>query len=144
MEGSSGTGDDCREVFVDGSGHAGDCEIPAQKPEAITFTCADGNMYVDRIDWSQVDLTKPTDEVAAATGKSVYEVYRKRKELGVKAKRKFRSLDTYAKNGIKWDDVDLTRPTRELVAEFNVTRQAVSLARLKRGIVSRPSAIKNN
>ena len=32
-----------------------DCEIPAQKPEAITFTCADGNMYVDRIDWSQWD-----------------------------------------------------------------------------------------
>jgi hypothetical protein len=32
-----------------------DCEIPAQKPEAITFTCADGNMYVDRIDWSHWD-----------------------------------------------------------------------------------------
>ena len=32
-----------------------DCEYPAQKPEAITFTCADGNMYLDRIDWSQWD-----------------------------------------------------------------------------------------
>jgi hypothetical protein len=30
-----------------------DCEYPAQKPEAITFTCADGNMYVDEINWSE-------------------------------------------------------------------------------------------
>jgi hypothetical protein len=30
-----------------------DCEYPTQKPEAITFTCADGNMYVDEITWSQ-------------------------------------------------------------------------------------------
>ena len=32
-----------------------DCEIPEQKPEAITFTCADGNMYLDRIEWSRWD-----------------------------------------------------------------------------------------
>jgi hypothetical protein len=30
-----------------------DCEYPTQKPEAITFTCADGNMYVDQITWSK-------------------------------------------------------------------------------------------
>jgi len=30
-----------------------DCEYPTQKPEAITFTCADGNMYVDQITWSE-------------------------------------------------------------------------------------------
>ena len=30
-----------------------DCEYPTQKPEAITFTCADGNMYLDQITWSQ-------------------------------------------------------------------------------------------
>lgn len=29
-----------------------DCEIPVQKPDAITFTCADGNMFVEGIDWS--------------------------------------------------------------------------------------------
>lgn len=29
-----------------------DCEIPVQKPDAITFTCGDGNMYVEQIDWS--------------------------------------------------------------------------------------------
>ncbi len=32
-----------------------DCEIPERKPRAITFTCGDGNMYVDRIDWSRWD-----------------------------------------------------------------------------------------
>jgi hypothetical protein len=32
-----------------------DCEYPTQKPEAITFTCADGNMYVDQITWSEWD-----------------------------------------------------------------------------------------
>lgn len=32
-----------------------DCETPVQKPEAITFTCADDNMYIVRIDWSQWD-----------------------------------------------------------------------------------------
>ena len=32
-----------------------DCEFPAQKPEAITLTCGDGGMYVDRIDWSRWD-----------------------------------------------------------------------------------------
>ncbi len=30
-----------------------DCEIPVQKPDAITFTCADGNMFVEEIDWSR-------------------------------------------------------------------------------------------
>jgi hypothetical protein len=34
-----------------------DCEIPVQKPKAVTFTCADGNMYVGRIDWSRWDAT---------------------------------------------------------------------------------------
>jgi len=34
-----------------------DCEYPAQKPEAITFTCADGNMYVDQISWSKWNTT---------------------------------------------------------------------------------------
>lgn len=28
-----------------------DCEYPEQKPEAITLTCGDGNMYVDQIEW---------------------------------------------------------------------------------------------
>jgi hypothetical protein len=32
-----------------------DCEIPVQKPDAITFTCADGNMLVEEIDWSRWD-----------------------------------------------------------------------------------------
>ena len=32
-----------------------DCEIPERKPGAITFTCADGNMYLDRIEWSRWD-----------------------------------------------------------------------------------------
>ena len=32
-----------------------DCEYPTQKPEAITFTCADGNMYVNQIIWSEWD-----------------------------------------------------------------------------------------
>ncbi len=34
-----------------------DCEYPTQKPEAITFTCADGNMYVDQISWSKWNTT---------------------------------------------------------------------------------------
>jgi hypothetical protein len=34
-----------------------DCEYPTQKPEAITFTCADGNMYVDLILWSEWNQT---------------------------------------------------------------------------------------
>ena len=29
-----------------------DCEYPEIKPEAITFTCADGGQYVDGISWS--------------------------------------------------------------------------------------------
>ncbi len=28
-----------------------DCEYPEQKPEAITLTCGDGNMYLDQIQW---------------------------------------------------------------------------------------------
>jgi hypothetical protein len=32
-----------------------DCEIPVQRPEAITLTCADGGMYIDQIDWSRWD-----------------------------------------------------------------------------------------
>jgi hypothetical protein len=32
-----------------------DCEYPAQKPVAITLTCADGGMYLDQIDWSRWD-----------------------------------------------------------------------------------------
>ena len=39
-----------------------DCEIPEQKPEAITFTCADGGMYVDRIDWSRWDESRAEGE----------------------------------------------------------------------------------
>lgn len=30
-----------------------DCEDAVQEPEAITLTCADGNMYIDQIDWSR-------------------------------------------------------------------------------------------
>ncbi len=37
-----------------------DCEIPVQKPEAITFTCADGNMFVEGIDWSRWDAMRAT------------------------------------------------------------------------------------
>lgn len=37
-----------------------DCEISVQKPEAITFTCADGNMYVEEIDWSRWDSKSAT------------------------------------------------------------------------------------
>jgi hypothetical protein len=32
-----------------------DCEIPMQKPEVITLTCADGGIYVDKIEWSLWD-----------------------------------------------------------------------------------------
>lgn len=32
-----------------------DCEIPVQRPEAITLTCADGGMYINQIDWSRWD-----------------------------------------------------------------------------------------
>jgi hypothetical protein len=28
-----------------------DCEIPDQKPEAITITCGDGGQYIDGINW---------------------------------------------------------------------------------------------
>ncbi len=28
-----------------------DCEFPEYKPEAITLTCADGGLYVDKIQW---------------------------------------------------------------------------------------------
>ena len=28
-----------------------DCELPEYKPEAITLTCADGGLYVDKIQW---------------------------------------------------------------------------------------------
>jgi hypothetical protein len=28
-----------------------DCEYPEYKPKAITFTCADGGLYVDKIQW---------------------------------------------------------------------------------------------
>ncbi len=37
-----------------------DCEIPVQKPDAITFTCADGNMFVEEIDWSRWDSKRAT------------------------------------------------------------------------------------
>ncbi len=29
-----------------------DCELPEFKPEAITLTCADGGLYVDKIQWT--------------------------------------------------------------------------------------------
>ncbi len=29
-----------------------DCEYPEYKPKAITLTCADGGLYVDRIQWT--------------------------------------------------------------------------------------------
>jgi hypothetical protein len=29
-----------------------DCEYPEYKPKAITFTCADGGLYVDKINWT--------------------------------------------------------------------------------------------
>ena len=29
-----------------------DCEYPEYKPKAITFTCADAGLYVDKIEWS--------------------------------------------------------------------------------------------
>jgi hypothetical protein len=29
-----------------------DCEIAAHKPESITITCADGGIYVEKIQWS--------------------------------------------------------------------------------------------
>jgi hypothetical protein len=28
-----------------------DCEYPEYKPKAITFTCADGGLYIDKIQW---------------------------------------------------------------------------------------------
>jgi hypothetical protein len=28
-----------------------DCELPKYKPEAITLTCADGGLYLDKIQW---------------------------------------------------------------------------------------------
>jgi hypothetical protein len=31
-----------------------------QKPDAITFTCADGNMFVEEIDWSRWDSKRAT------------------------------------------------------------------------------------
>ena len=44
-----------------------DCELPVQKPDAITFTCGDGNMYVEHIDWSRWDSKK-------ASGSGIYTV----------------------------------------------------------------------
>jgi hypothetical protein len=32
-----------------------DCEYPVQKPDALTLTCGDGGMYVDKITWSTWD-----------------------------------------------------------------------------------------
>lgn len=29
-----------------------DCELPEYKPKAITLTCADGGLYVDKIQWT--------------------------------------------------------------------------------------------
>lgn len=34
-----------------------DCEYPVQKPDAITLTCADGGIYIDKIDWSSWNAT---------------------------------------------------------------------------------------
>lgn len=44
-----------------------DCELPVQKPNAITLTCGDGGMYVDHIDWSRWDAK-------GAKGRGVYSV----------------------------------------------------------------------
>ena len=44
-----------------------DCEYPEQRPEAITFTCADGGMYIDQIDWSRWSST-------GAWGTGIYNV----------------------------------------------------------------------
>ena len=37
-----------------------DCEYPAHKPNAITFTCADGGLYVDQITWKTWDKSGAT------------------------------------------------------------------------------------
>ena len=44
-----------------------DCEIPEQRPEQITLTCADGGMSVNRIEWSRWDES-------GAEGEGVYNV----------------------------------------------------------------------
>ena len=44
-----------------------DCEIPEQRPEQITLTCADGGMSVNRIEWSRWDES-------GAEGKGFYSV----------------------------------------------------------------------
>jgi hypothetical protein len=36
---------------TDGHIYTWDCEIPTEKPDAITLTCGDGGMYVDEIVW---------------------------------------------------------------------------------------------
>jgi hypothetical protein len=40
-----------------------DCEYPEYKPKAITFTCADGGLYLDKIQW-----TSWTQKGATGTG----------------------------------------------------------------------------
>jgi hypothetical protein len=42
-----------------------DCEIAAHKPESITITCADGGIYVEKIQWS-------TWSKQGATGEGVF------------------------------------------------------------------------
>jgi len=42
-----------------------DCETAEYKPESITLTCADGGMYVEKIQWS-------TWGKGGATGKGIY------------------------------------------------------------------------
>ena len=89
------------------------------------------------IDWSNVDLTRPAYELADELQVAVPSIYSKRKLLKVTATRAHhRKLKERKLMGVDWRTVDLTRPARELAAEFNVTRQAISLARIKNGVIN--------
>jgi hypothetical protein len=59
-----------------------DCEYPEYKPKAITFTCADGGLYVDKIQWDSWSQKSATGtaifyenlcEPSCAEGKQVSE-----------------------------------------------------------------------
>jgi len=89
------------------------------------------------IDWQAVDLTRPAHELAAELQVSIGMVYHKRKKLAITVVRATRRLLKERKlTGIDWSKVDLTRPANDLVAEFKVTRQAISLARIRNGVIN--------
>lgn len=81
-----------------------------------------------------VDLTAPLRKIAEDHGVTQWEVRLARKAAGVNLSRNTKARKKRTTRPGKLAGADLTRPTRELMDEYGVTRTAVSWMRRTRGI----------